>query len=155
MPRSPLALAALATAAIPGLDAVSVQRPTPPGADFDVAVVTDGSRHRWVIRSPVRPAAGAALEAEVALLEQIAEQVDAGKLPFAVPRPAGFAHLPEGGRAVVHAELPGRPLRLEALVPGPGLAASLGWGTPVATALVIVGCRAALVKRLLSATWPS
>ena len=126
MPRSPLALAALATAAIPGLDAVSVQRPTSPGADFDVAVVTDGTRHRWVIRSPVRPAAGAALEAEVALLEQIAAQVDAGKLPFAVPRPAGFAHLPEGGRAVVHAELPGRPLRLEALVPGPGLAASLG-----------------------------
>lgn len=126
MSRSPLALAALATVAIPGLDAVDVFRPAPPGADFDVAVVIDSSRRRWVIRSPVRPAAGAALEAEVALLEQVATQVDAGRLPFAVPRPIGFAHLPEGGRAVVHAELVGRPLRLESLVPGPGLAASLG-----------------------------
>ncbi|RYV50445.1 macrolide 2'-phosphotransferase [Pengzhenrongella frigida] len=126
MSRSPLALAALATVAIPGLDAVDVFRPTPTGSDFDVAVVIDSSRRRWVVRSPTRPAAGAALEAEVALLEQIAEQVDGGHLPFAVPRPIGFAHLPEGGRAVVHAELTGRPLRLETLVPGPGLAASLG-----------------------------
>lgn len=86
----------------------------------------DAAGKRWVVRSPVRSAAGAALEAEVALLERIVEQVDAGHLPFAVPRPAGFAQLPEGGRAVVHAEVAGQPLRLDALVPGPGLAASLG-----------------------------
>lgn len=97
-----------------------------PGADFDVAVVIDSSRRRWVVRAPVRPAAGAALEAEVALLGRIAEQVDDGHLPFEVPRPVGFAHLPEGGRAVVHAEVPGGPLRLDSLIPGPGLAASLG-----------------------------
>jgi aminoglycoside phosphotransferase (APT) family kinase protein len=126
VPRSPLALAALATVAIHGLDAVDVRGPLHPGPDFDLALVIDSSRRRWVVRSPVRPAAGAALDAEVALLEQIAVQVDAGRLPFAVPRPAGFAHLPEGGRAVVHAELRGRPLRLESLVAGPGLAASLG-----------------------------
>jgi aminoglycoside phosphotransferase (APT) family kinase protein len=124
--RSPLALAALATAAIPGLNVVAVRRPSQPGADFDVAVVVDSTRRHWVIRAPVRPAAGAALDAEVALLEQIAVQVDDGRLPFAVPRPAGFAHLPEGGRALVHAEVPGRPLRLETLAAGPGLAASLG-----------------------------
>lgn len=126
MSRSPLVLAALATVAIPGLDAVDVFRPMHAGTDFDVAVVIDSSRRRWVVRSPTRPAAGAALEAEVALLEQIAKEVVAGHLPFAVPSPVGFAHLPEGGRAVVHAELVGRPLQLEALVPGPGLAASLG-----------------------------
>jgi len=126
VPRSPLALAALATAAIPGLDAYDVRRPNHPGADFDVAVVIDAQQRHWVVRAPVRPAAGAALDAEVALLEKIAEKVDDGQLPFAVPRPAGFAHLPEGGRAVVHAEIPGRPLRLDTLRPGPGLAASLG-----------------------------
>ena len=124
--RSPLALAALATVAIPGFDACDVRRPAHPGADFDVAIVIDAAHKRWVVRAPTRPAAGAALEAEVALLEQIAEHVDSGHLPFAVPRPAGFAHLPEGGRAVVHAEITGHPLRLDALQPGPGLAASLG-----------------------------
>jgi macrolide phosphotransferase len=78
------------------------------------------------VRAPIHAGAGAALEAEVALLEGVVAEVDAGKLPFDVPRAAGFAHLPEGGRAVVYPEVPGHALRLEALGPGPGLAASLG-----------------------------
>ena len=45
----------------------------------------------------------------------------AARLPFAVPAPVGFAHLPEGGRATVHAEIPGRRrCDLEHLQPGPG-----------------------------------
>jgi macrolide phosphotransferase len=126
VPRSPLSLAALATVAIPGLDAFDVRRPANAGGDFDVAVVIDAKGQRWVVRAPVRPAAGAALEAETALLELLAEHVAAGRVPFTAPRPAGFAHLPEGGRAVVHREVPGQPLHIEALGPGPGLAASLG-----------------------------
>ena len=124
--RSPLALAALATVAVPGLDAYDVRRPLHPGSDFDVAVVVDSVRQRWVVRAPQHPAAGAALEAEVALLEALGPYTDDGRLPFAVPRPAGFAHLPEGGRASVHREVPGRPLELERLRPGPGLAAAVG-----------------------------
>ncbi|MCC2335797.1 phosphotransferase [Cellulomonas wangsupingiae] len=126
MTRSPLALAALATVAVPGLDAYDVRRPVHPGADVDVAVVVDSVRQRWVVRAPQHPAAGAALEAEVALLEALGPFVDDDRLPFAVPRPVGFAHLPEGGRASVHREVPGRPLRLETLRPGPGLAAAVG-----------------------------
>ena len=126
MPRSPLALAALATAALPGLDAYDVRRSAPQGPGIDAAVVVDAQSNRWVVRSPQDARAGAALEAEVALLQTLVVHVDAGRLPFQVPRPAGFAQLPEGGRAVVHAQLPGRPLRLELLGPGPGLAAELG-----------------------------
>ncbi|MBO9554316.1 phosphotransferase [Cellulomonas sp.] len=126
MPRSPLALAALATVAVPGLDAFDVRRPAQPGTDYDVAVVIDSTRRRWVVRAPQHAAAGAALEAEVALISRLADHVEAGRLPFAVPQPVGFAHLPEGGRAAVHAEIPGDPLRVEALGPGPGLAASVG-----------------------------
>lgn len=126
MPRSPLALAALATVAVPGLDAFDVRRPAHAGVDLDTAVVLDATGRRWVVRAPATPAAGAALEAEVALLESLVQHVDAGGLPFDVPRTAGHAHLPEGGRAVVHPQLPGRPLRLERLGPGPGLAASVG-----------------------------
>ncbi len=126
MPRSPLTLAALATVAIPGMDAYDVRRSAQAGGDYDVAVVVDSERRRWVVRAPVHPAAGACLEAETALLELLAEQVDARRVPFAAPRPAGFAQLPEGGRAVVHREVQGRPLRIDALAAGPGLSASLG-----------------------------
>ncbi|WP_034620427.1 phosphotransferase [Cellulomonas sp. URHE0023] len=126
MVRSPLALAALATVAVPGLDAFDVRRPLRPGTDYDTAVVIDSTRQRWVVRAPQHAAAGAALEAEAVLLGQLGPAADAGHLPFAVPVPAGFAHLTEGGRATVHLEIPGRPLELEQLHPGPGLAASLG-----------------------------
>lgn len=126
MPRSPLALAALATVAVPGLDAYDVRRPAHPGTDFDIAVVVDAARRRWVVRAPVHAAAGAALEAEVELLDALGSASDTGVLPCAVPRPVGFAHLPEGGRAAVHAEIPGRSLDVAELVPGPGLCASLG-----------------------------
>nr|WP_202627403.1 phosphotransferase [Cellulomonas sp. APG4] len=124
--RSPLALAALATVAVPGLDAYDVHRGPSSGGSLDTAVVIDAQHHRWVVRAPRTAAAGAALEAEVALLARLAEHVDGGRLPFEVPRPAGFAPLPEGGRAVVHPDLAGHPLQLELLGPGPGLAAGLG-----------------------------
>lgn len=126
MNRSPLALAALATAAVPGLDAVDVRRPRNPSTGVDAAVVIDAQGNRWVVRAPQNPIAGAALEAETALLEGLAAHVDAGRLPFEVPRHVGFADLPEGGRAVVSRQLPGRALHLEHLGPGPGLAAEVG-----------------------------
>ncbi|WP_448061832.1 phosphotransferase [Cellulomonas hominis] len=126
MSRSPLALAALATVALPGLDVHDVRRPLSSGGDFDIAVVIDAARRRWVVRAPRNAAAGASLEAEIVLLGQIALEVDGGRLPFDVPRPEGFAPLPEGGRMVLHREVPGAPLQLEALGPGPGLSATLG-----------------------------
>nr|WP_221286927.1 phosphotransferase [Cellulomonas hominis] len=120
-----MALAALATVAVPGFDAREV-RPGSSAGDDDVALVTDGQRRHWVVRAPRSAAAGAALEAELVLLAAVAEQVDAGKLPFDVPRVAGAAPLEEGGRVVVHRELPGRPVVLDRLQPGPGTAAALG-----------------------------
>lgn len=126
MPRSPLALAALATVAVPGLDAFDVRAVGGTGGDVDAAVVLGADGRRWVVRAPRTPAAGAALEAEAALLRALVGHVDAGRLTFEVPRPAGFVHLPEGGRAMVHPLLPGRPLELDRLGPGPGLAADVG-----------------------------
>ncbi|MEG3615757.1 MULTISPECIES: macrolide 2'-phosphotransferase [Isoptericola] len=125
MPRSPLALAALATAAVPGLDARSVHPDDVPG-DYDVAIVTTGDGAEWLVRAPSTTLAGAALEAEIELLESLHLYVEAGVLPFTVPRVAGSALLPEGGRAVVHRRLSGSPLDVAALRPGPGLAADLG-----------------------------
>ncbi len=124
--RSPLVLAALSTVAVPDLDAVDVRRASHPGPGIDAAVVIDATGGRWVTRAPRDATAGAALEAEVALLTGLGTYADSGALPFAVPRLSGAVVLPEGGRAVVHRQLPGRPVRLEELGPGPGLAAALG-----------------------------
>ena len=126
VPRTALHLAALATVAVPGLDAVDVRRSAEQSAAVDAAVVIDAEGNHWVVRAPVSAGAGAALEAEVALLRGLAAHVDSGALPFQVPRPAGQVGLPEGGRAIVHRRLAGRPLALERLGPGPGLAAALG-----------------------------
>jgi len=126
VPRSAFALAALATLAVPGLDGRQVAPLDTAAEGFDAAVVVDAEQRRWVVRAPATPAAGAALEAEVAFLEAVEPYVASGDLSFVVPRPAGFAPLPDGGRAVVHAELPGHPLAVDRLAPGPGLAASVG-----------------------------
>lgn len=123
--RSALALAALSTLAVPGLDVHHVQETAAPDG-FDAAVAIDAEKRRWVVRAPRTLAAGAALEAEAAFLSGLEDYVDSGRLPFEVPRAAGFAPLPDGGRAVVFPELPGHPLRVERIVPGPGISASLG-----------------------------
>lgn len=94
--------------------------------DYDVAVVTGADAQDWVVRAPRTVVAGVALEAEIELLESLQVYVEAGVLPFTVPSVEGFALLPEGGRAVVHRRVPGRPLDVAALRPGPGLAADLG-----------------------------
>lgn len=125
MSRSALNLAALSTVAVPGMDVVDV-RPVRSDGDDDVAVVIDAARRHWVVRSPRDAAAGARLEAEMVLVGSLVPLVDDGTLPFAVPEPAGFAPLPEGGRAVVHPEVPGRPLHASSMQPGPGLAAAVG-----------------------------
>ena len=122
MDRSPLYLAALASAAVPRLDPASVEAlPSEPGQLFDVAFVQDTQHRRWVVRAPRTQAAGAQMDVTVALLGLLAR-----RLPFAVPTPKGFAALKEGGRAAVYPYLPGQNVRFEALPPGPGLAAELG-----------------------------
>lgn len=122
MTRSPLTLAALASAAVPGLDPASVELvASEPGQQFDVAFVQDTQHRRWVVRAPVTAAAGAQMDVTAALLALLAR-----RLPFAVPMPKGFVALKEGGRAAVYPYLPGRPLDFEQLPAGPGLAAEVG-----------------------------
>jgi macrolide phosphotransferase len=120
--RSALALAALASAAIPGLDPATVEAvETRAGQEFELAFVQDTQHRRWVVRAPLTRAAGARMDVTVALLGLLAR-----RLPFSVPAPKGFVALKEGGRAAVYPHLPGRPLELTHLPPGPGLAAEIG-----------------------------
>lgn len=127
VPRSPLALAALASVAVPGLDVYDVLRSPHTDADFEVVVVKDSTGKRWIVRAPKRAAAGAALEAEKGLLVALGRAREAGLVSFAVPQPVGAAELGgDDGRAIVYTEVRGAQLMLANLEPGPGLAASVG-----------------------------
>lgn len=127
MDRSPLFLAALASAAVPGLDPASVE--ALPGtldqpdhaSGYDVAFVQDTQHRRWVVRVPRSQAAAAQMESTFGLLALLAR-----RLPFSVPTPKGFAALKEGGRAAIYPYLPGQNIDFAQLPPGPGLAAELG-----------------------------
>lgn len=122
MTRTPLALAAIASAAVPGLDPATVKGVAQlPGHQFEVAFVEDTQRRRWVVRAPMSAAAGAQMDVAVALLGLLAR-----RLPFSVPAPKGFVTLKEGGRAAVYPLIAGRPLDFAHLPPGPGIAAELG-----------------------------
>jgi aminoglycoside phosphotransferase (APT) family kinase protein len=120
--RTPLALAALASAAVPGLDPATVEGVVPQaGHQFEVAFIQDTQHRRWVVRAPTTAAAGAQMEITVSLLGLLSR-----RLPFSVPTPKGFVHLSEGGRAAVYPYMAGRPLDFAHLPAGPGIAAELG-----------------------------
>lgn len=126
MSRNPLALAAIASVAVPGLDVYDVLRSPHADADVDVIVVVDATGKRWTVRAPREAAVGAGLEAELGLLAALGRAADSGAISFQVPRPAGSAALADGGRAFVYEQIRGARLSLAALEPGPGLAAGLG-----------------------------
>ncbi len=119
--RRPVALAALACAAVRGLEPVTAQEYPLHDQDIDAALVGDDLGRSWLVRAPRTAAAAARLDQEARLLREVA-----GWLPFALPEISGTATLPEGGAALIHRELPGRPIVPSELAPGPGLAAALG-----------------------------
>lgn len=119
--RTPTQLAALASGAVSGLDPVSVRAGRSGVRDRCVtAFVTDSQRRSWVVRVPRTPAVGAAMETATTLVGLVAR-----RLPFSVPAPRGFVAVPEG-RGVVYPAIHGRTVVLEAVPPGPGVAAEIG-----------------------------
>ena len=122
MTRTPLALAALASAAVPGLDPASVEGVVRrPGHRFESAFILDKQQRRWVVRAPILAADGAQMDVSMSLLTLLSR-----RLPFSVPTPTGFVTLKEGSRAVVYPFIAGRPLNFAHLPSGPGVAAELG-----------------------------
>lgn len=125
MTRSDLALAALASAAVPGMQPVAVagvrQEEDRTAHRYQVALVEDSSGRRWVVRCPLDPAAGAELERNDTLVRLLGRH-----LPFRVPAPVGYASLGSHGRAAVYPYVEGSPLSLRHLPAGPGLASAVG-----------------------------
>ena len=122
MTRTPFQLAALASAAVPGLDPVAAGPfPLDPGHAIDVASVEDGQGRSWIVRCSASPAAAVALDAGAAAAALVAR-----RLEVSVPLSRGTLTLPEGGRVHVHVAIPGQGLRLSALEPQFAIASALG-----------------------------
>jgi len=100
MARTPLTLAALATAAVAGLDVVATTGTGPASrGDFDSALLTSREGKHLIIRVPRNPRADAELTADLASLQALSHGIRS-RLPFAVTSLVGQVPV-RGTRAVV------------------------------------------------------
>ncbi|MHA7156926.1 phosphotransferase [Glutamicibacter endophyticus] len=125
MKRSAMELAAIATAAVPGLAPVGYAALSDDAEDFDSALIIDDQQNRWRVRSPRHDEASMRLESELSALRAFSARVRAA-LPFALPQVAGSVR--QGPlRTFVYKDMPGKTTSLEELVDaGKPLAAALG-----------------------------
>ncbi|AXJ11499.1 macrolide 2'-phosphotransferase [Arthrobacter sp. PM3] len=88
MRRNPIELAAVATAAVPGLTPTAVSSAPDDPADFDAALLVDCEGKRWRVRCPRHAEASTRLETEFLVLRAFAPGIRA-ELPFLIPTVAG------------------------------------------------------------------
>ena len=113
MKRTVMELAALASAAMPGLDIVEAAAfPDDPRA-FDSAIVTDADNNHWRVRSPRNSQAAFRLETEIQVLSGFTPAIRA-HLPFRVPSVAGAVQL-DSLRTFIYHQMPGKPVDLDTL----------------------------------------
>lgn len=125
-PKTPLELAALATAAVPGLTVAALREPQYSDESVSVTGLVDREGNRWVVVAPQGEMSGAELEAQLAILRALGRAHDQEKLTFDVPRPAGFARPDHGARVMVHPDLGGSAMTEDQLEDEGLLPASLG-----------------------------
>ena len=123
--RKPIELAAIATAAVPGLTPTAVSSAPDDPADFDSALLLDSEGKRWRVRSPRHAEASARLETEFLVLRAFAPAIRA-ELPFLMPTVAGSVRL--GSLSTfVYSHLGGTTRSVEELTAGPdALAREIG-----------------------------
>ncbi|GAA3696829.1 hypothetical protein GCM10022377_07170 [Zhihengliuella alba] len=115
-------LAAIATAAVPGLSPVGVAALADDADDFDSALVRDSQNNQWRIRAPRHDEASMRLETELAALRSFTPAVRAA-LPFRIPSIAGTVR--QGPlRTFVYNHLDGFALPLDELIAAGGATAA-------------------------------
>jgi macrolide phosphotransferase len=119
--RKPIELAAVATAAVPGLTPTAVSSAPDDPADFDSALLLDSEGKRWRVRSPRHAEASARLETEFLVLRAFAPAIRA-ELPFLMPTVAGSVQLGTLS-TFVYSHLAGATRSVEELTAGPDVLA--------------------------------
>ena len=125
-PKSPLELAALATAAVPGMRVTALRPPSYSDELSTVTGIEDAAGNRWIVTCPHEEVSGPALEATSGILDRLGQAHDHDYIPFDVPRLAGQAKLANGGSVYVHRDPGGAAPTDEDLDTDPLLPASLG-----------------------------
>ena len=105
--KTPYELAALATVAVPRLEVAGLRPPQFSDEVLSVTGLIDTSGDRWMVVCPHDTVGGLDMEAQNAVLERLGKAHDFSRIPFEVPRPAGFTRTPEGDRVMVHRDLGG------------------------------------------------
>ncbi|WP_313771083.1 phosphotransferase [Arthrobacter zhaoxinii] len=118
-------LAAMASAAVPGLTPTGVAGSPDDAADFDAALLIDDAGRRWRVRSPKHLEASMRLETELLVLRTFVPAVRA-ELPFALPYVAGTVR--QGDLCTfVYSHLPGALRSIDSLMTaGSSVAAEIG-----------------------------
>nr|WP_231704819.1 macrolide 2'-phosphotransferase [Arthrobacter gengyunqii] len=107
-------LAAMASAAVPGLAPTGVAGSPDDAADFDSAILVDEAGKQWRVRSPKHIDASMRLETELLVLRAFVPAVRA-ELPFALPYVAGTVR--QGDLCTfVYSHLPGSTRDIDSLV---------------------------------------
>jgi aminoglycoside phosphotransferase (APT) family kinase protein len=119
--RKPIELAAVATAAVPGLTPTAVSSAPDDPVDFDSALLLDSEGKRWRVRSPRHAEASARLETEFLVLRAFAPAIRA-ELPFLMPTVAGSVRLGTLS-TFVYSHLAGSTRSVEELTAGPDVLA--------------------------------
>ncbi|MDQ1059436.1 macrolide phosphotransferase [Arthrobacter globiformis] len=117
MRREPIELAAVATAAVPGLSPTAVSSAPDDPADFDSALLLDAEGKRWRVRSPRHAEASTRLETEFLVLRAFAPAIRA-ELPFLMPTVAGTVRQ-QDLTTFVYSHLHGATRTVEELTAGP------------------------------------
>src|SRR5690625_3470631 len=113
MKRTAMELAALASAAMPGLDIVQATASPDDQRAFDSAIVTDSDNNHWRVRSPRNSQAAFRLETEIQVLSGFTPAIRA-HLPFRVPSVAGAVQI-DSLRTFIYHQMPGQPVGLDAI----------------------------------------
>lgn len=109
-PKTPLELAALATAAVPGLSVAGLREPQFADEVLSVTGIIDSAGNKWTVTCPHSSVGGLDLDAQSGVLSRLAKAKDAKKIPFDIPRIHGTTLTPEGDRVIVHQDLGGHPM---------------------------------------------
>ena len=123
--HSALALAAMATVAVTGLNPARLALPQSETPERHITGVIDTQGRHWEVHEAHTDAVGASLEAEAEVLRRIGRVVDDGRLSFDVPRVAGSLRQKDA-HIQVRSHVEGKPIPVETLRPGPGMSAGLG-----------------------------
>lgn len=113
MKRTAMELAALASAAMPGLDIVQASASPDDPRAFDSAIVTDTDNNHWRVRSPRNSQAAFRLETEIQVLSGFTPAIRA-HLPFRVPSVAGAVQI-DSLRTFIYHQMPGQPVELDTI----------------------------------------